>query len=101
MHVQQPPGPGALVEIVDILGDDQQLARPFRVEPRQRLVRRIGLDPGEIGAAGVVEGVDQSGIARERLGRGDVLDPMALPQSVRPAEGGEARFRPRCRRRSG
>ena len=90
MHVQQPLRAGALVQVVDILGDDQQFARPFGVEPRQRAMRRIGLDRRRAGAARVVEAVDQRGIARERLGRRDILDPMAFPQPVRPAKGGEA-----------
>ena len=52
----------------------------------------LGSTCAEAGAAGVVEGVDQRRIARERLGRGDVLDPVPLPQPVGPAEGGEAAF---------
>jgi hypothetical protein len=44
VHVEQPRGPRALVQIVDILGHEQQFARPFAVELRQRLVRRIRLD---------------------------------------------------------
>ena len=101
MHVQQPLRPGALVQIVDILGDDQQLARPFGIEPRQRPVRRIGLDLAQPRPARVVEAVDQRRIARERLGRRDILDPMPLPQPVRPAEGREPALGARCRRRSG
>ena len=45
VHVEQPRRPGALVQVVDILRDDQQLARPFGIEPRQRAMRGIGLDP--------------------------------------------------------
>ena len=44
MHVQHPLRAGPLVEVVDILGDDQQVSRPFGVEPRQRFVGRVGLD---------------------------------------------------------
>ena len=39
MHVDQPLRSRALMQIVDILGDEQQLAGPFRVELRWR-------DPG-------------------------------------------------------
>ena len=52
----------------------------------------IRLDGSELRPPRVVEGVDQRGIARERLGRRDVLDPVALPQPVGPAEGREAAF---------
>ncbi len=44
MHVQQALGPCPLVEIIDILGDDQQFAVPLRVELGERLMRGIGLD---------------------------------------------------------
>src|SRR3546814_16402627 len=69
-------------DLVDILGDDQQLARPRRIEPRERGVRRIrrlGLDRR---AAGVIEAMDQIGVARKGLGRCDILDAMLLPQSA-------------------
>lgn len=92
VHVDQPPGAGAFVQVVDILGDDQQVAGPVGVEPRQRLVRRVrdlGLDRL---APRVVEAVDEVGIARESLGRRDVLDPMLLPQPARVAEGVDAAF---------
>ena len=47
MHVQQPPRPGALVQVVDILRHDQQIALPCRIQLGQRTMRGIGLDPGE------------------------------------------------------
>src|SRR5688500_14389194 len=93
VHVQDAARAGALVKVVDILGDDEQLPRPFGVEPRQRAMRGVGLDLAEPGAARVVEGLDERRIARERLGRRDVLDAVALPQAVRAAEGGEAALR--------
>ena len=84
MHVEQPLRSGALVQVVDILRDQQQLARPFRIEPRQRLVRGVRLDRRELRPPRIVEGVNQRRIAAERLGRADILDPMALPQAVGP-----------------
>ena len=92
MHVEQPLRPRALVQVVDILRDEQQLARPLGIEPRERLVRRIGLDRSELLAPRIVESVDQRRIAAESLGRRDVLDTMAFPQAVRTAEGREAAF---------
>mgnify|MGYP003335457386 CR=1 FL=1 len=47
MHVDQPARAGALVQVVDILGDDQQLARPGGIELRQGDMRRIGRDAGK------------------------------------------------------
>ncbi len=38
VHVEQAAGAGALVEVVDILGDDEQLAGPCGVEPGQCIV---------------------------------------------------------------
>ena len=90
MHVQQPLRPGALVQIVDILGDEQQLARPFGIEPRQRLVRGIGLDRRQALPAGHRR---MSEPARGPGGKPracNILDPVALPQSVGAAEGRQA-----------
>ncbi len=92
MHVEQPLRPRALVQVVDILGDDQQFARPLRVEPRQRDMRRIGLDLAQPRPPRIVELLHQRRVARERLGRRDILDPMPLPQPVRPRETSPGRF---------
>ena len=93
MHVDQPLRAGPLVQIVDILRDEQELARPFLIQPRQRPMRRVRLDGPELGPPLVVEGVDQRRIARESLGRADILDAMPLPQPVGPAKGREPAFR--------
>ncbi len=93
MHVEQSPRACALVQIVDILGHQQQLAGPFGVEPPQRLVGGIGLDRGEPRPARVVESVHQRRIAGEGFGRRDILDAMPFPQAVGAAESGEAAFR--------
>jgi len=93
MHMEQPPRPGPLVQVVDILGDDQQLARPSGIEPGQRPVRVIGLDPRQILPPRIVEAVHQHRIARERLGRRHVFDAMALPQAIRTTKGCKAALR--------
>jgi glucose-6-phosphate isomerase len=51
------------MQIVDILRDEQQLARPLLVEARQRLVRRIGFDRPKLRPPCIVEGMDQRRIA--------------------------------------
>ena len=63
MHVQQSPGPRALVQIIDILRDQQQLARPLGVKPRHCFVRCIGLDRAEVRPPRIVERMHQRGIA--------------------------------------
>ena len=93
VHVEQALGPGALVQVVDILRDDQQLARPFGIEPRQRVMRGVGLDLAEPRPPRVVELVDQRRIAAIGLGRRDVLDAMPLPQAVRRRGRSPGRFR--------
>ncbi len=81
--------PGALVQIVDILRHDQQFARPFGVEPGERAMGGVRLDRLQLRPPRVVEVLHQRRIAPEGLGRADILDPMPLPQSVRPAKGGK------------
>jgi hypothetical protein len=90
MHVQHAGGAGALVQIVDVLGDDQQLAIERPVQPGQCRVGRVGRGRQHPGAAQVVEALDQRGIAGEGLWRGDILDPVLLPQSILGAERPEA-----------
>ncbi len=53
---------------------------------------RIRLDFAEPRPARVVEAVDQRGVAGKSLGRRHVLDPVAFPQPVGAAKGGEPAF---------
>lgn len=89
VHVEDSLRPGALVEIVDVLRHDQQLPRPFGIEPRERAMRLVGLDRRQLSPPRIVEGLDQSRIAPESFGRADILDPMSLPQAFRPAKSGK------------
>jgi hypothetical protein len=91
--VQQPLRPGALVQVVDVLGDQEKVTRPFDIEPRQRPVRGIRLYRAELRPPRIVELVDECGIAAKGLGCADVLDPVPFPQSVGTPEGGEAALR--------
>ena len=83
MHVQQPFRARALVQVVDVLSDDQQLAVPFGIKPRQCHVRRIRAHPSQRRTPQIIEAMDQIRIARERLGRADVLDPVSFSNAVR------------------
>jgi hypothetical protein len=93
MHVEQPPRSGAFVQVVDILCDDEKLARPFGIEPGEGPVGGIGFDGPQLLAAGVLKSLDQSRVPAKSVGRRDVLDPVPLPQPVRAPEGGEAALR--------
>ena len=96
MHVEHAVRAGALVQVVDVLGDDQQLGTailcPFAVEPCQRRMGRIGLRSLNARAPLVVEALDEIGIAAEGLRRRDILHPVIFPQPVLGAEGAQARF---------
>ena len=82
MHVQQSLGPSTFVQIVDVLRDDQQFARPFSIEPRQREMSGIGRNFPQSRPPRVVKLMDQFGIARERLRGRNILDPVPFPQAV-------------------
>lgn len=90
VHVEQPLRAGALVEIVDVLGDDQQVARPCGIQPRERAVGGVRLHLLQPRPPRVVESVDQGRVAPERLRRRHVLDAVSFPEPVGAAEGGEA-----------
>lgn len=92
VHVQQAAGAAALVQVIDILRDDQQLAPPFRIEPAERQVGGVGDNLGKPRPAGIVESLHQHGIAGEGLRRRYILHPVAFPQAIEPAEGGHAGF---------
>ena len=79
MHVEQPRRAGALMQIVDILGDDQQPARPLPIKTGQRLMGGIRRDLRQFGPPFVIETVNRHRIARQRFGRADVFYPMPLP----------------------
>ena len=82
--------PGALVQVVDVLGDHEQVVAELALEAGERIVRgvRHGLRHGV--PAQVVEALHRVGVAGERLGGRDVLDAVPLPQPAGVAEGGHA-----------
>ena len=93
MHVQKPLRAGALVQIVYVLGDQQEVAGPFAVKPCQRLMSRVRLDRAELFPSCIVEGVNERGIAAVRIRRTDVFDAVAFPKPIRPTESGKAALR--------
>jgi len=78
MIVDHPGAAGALVEVVDILGDDRDRARPWKapLQPRQSKVRGVRFDRPQRGPSQVVEPVHQHRIAPERLRARHILDPV-------------------------
>ncbi len=83
-------GARPLMQVVHILGDDQKLARPFCVQPGKRTMRCIRLHLLQPRPARIVEGLDQTRVAPERLRGCDILDPVPLPKAVRASERREA-----------
>lgn len=83
-------GMGAVVQVVDVLGDQQEVARPAGGEVGESVVGGVGMHRRQPAAATVVEVLHQGGVAGEGLGRRHVLKPTAHPQAVVGAEGGHA-----------
>ena len=81
------------MQVINILGDEQQFAPPLRVEPGERAMGGVGLDRRQPRAARIAKGMDQRRIAAKGLRRGDILHPMSFPQAVRPPESGDSALR--------
>ena len=81
-----------LMQIIDILGNEQQFTGPFAVKLCQRMVCRIGRNLCQCRAPLVIEVVHQRLTTYQSLRRADVLDALPLPQTTRPAKGGNATF---------
>ena len=93
MHMRQPLCPRAFVQIVDVLRHDQQFARPFSIEPRQREMSGIGRNFPQPRATGIVKLMHQRRITLVGLGGRDILDPVPLPQPICRAEGSQPALR--------
>jgi len=93
VHVDETTTPGPLVEIIHVLGHQQQLPGPLPLEPGEGPVRRIGLHLPEPTPPLVVEALHELRIPDEALGRGHVLDSMILPEAIGSPEGLQSRFR--------
>ena len=97
MHVNHALRAGALMQIVDVLRHQRQLAAMFRQRPlerRQREMRAVRLRAEEIAPPRVVEGLNGGGIAGEGLGRRELHRIEARPDalSLLVAEGSEPAF---------
>ena len=92
VHVKQRRLSGAIVQVVDVLGDDENGAGVITREPDERVVGGVRLDGGvtQLDPSRVVERLHARGIAGECFRRGHVLKLHLGPNAVRVAEGGEA-----------
>lgn len=87
MHVDEPARSGAFVEIVNVLGDQQECSGPCGFESGEGGVGGVRLDCPQCGAAEIVEAVHQLGFPIESLRAGDILDAVAFPESIGSPEG--------------
>lgn len=76
MHVKQAFGPCPLMQIIHILGDDQQITAPFAVKIRQRQMRRVGPYVLQLRATLIIKTMDETSVAPQRLWRADVFHPV-------------------------
>ena len=91
VHVKHTGRAGELVEIVDVLGAEEEPVESV-LECGDGLVGRIGLGVGGVAAAHGVEVPDELGIAAPGGGRGDIFEAVVAPEAIGVAEGGDAAF---------
>ena len=85
VQVQHLRAPGALVQVVHVLGDDPHVEEPL--ELRQDAVPKVWLRMGQLFPALVVELGHQLGVAVPPLDAGDLHDVVLLPKPPGVAEG--------------
>src|SRR5262245_25155178 len=81
------------MQVVDVLGDDHDLALMLALEARQREVSRVGPCRFELAPPPVVEIVDEGRVLGEAYGRRHLAVVVSRPNAVLVAEGGEAGLR--------
>ena len=94
MHVNEVSRAAALVQIVDILTDHDNVAGPERLKFGQRLMGGVGRDRrvGHLPAAHIVEFQHPFGVAGERIGRRHIFDAHRRPDPIGVAKSGEPGF---------
>jgi 4-hydroxy-tetrahydrodipicolinate reductase len=99
VHVDEAFGPRPFVQIIYILGYDQQLALPNVIQPRDCVMRRIWFCLLNGFAAHIVKAQHKVWITREAFGRCNVFDTVFFPQSTFIAKRPDATFgtHPRAR----
>lgn len=92
MHMNQPACPGAFMQIINILCDDGEFARPGRIESGNGVMRRIGLRILDIFPPHVVKPQNKVGIPGKGFGRCDILHPVPFPKATRIPKRPDAAF---------
>ncbi|MNT09953.1 hypothetical protein D3C72_1447610 [compost metagenome] len=82
-----------VVQVIDVLRHQQEIAVPARRQIGQGAVRGVRLDRRQMPSPLIVEVLHQGRVRRKPLGRGHRLDAMPLPQPVGGAKGRHAGFR--------
>lgn len=92
MHLDQAPRVGPLVQIVDVLGHQQDIAPVIPLQPGKRRMCCVGVDTGHSAAAPIVELVHLGRITPEPLRRRDLAKIHLRPDAVFVAECIDAGF---------
>ena len=92
MQVEHLAAPGPFMEIVHILGDEEELPLPGFLQACEGQMGGIGMDGGQSGSALVVKAVNPRGVGGKPLRRGDIFEPLPLPQAIGIPESGETGF---------
>jgi len=89
MHVDQLAAAGALMQVIDILSDQQEISGETQFELGQGQMGGVGRDSviHQATASFVIEFLYPDGVAYKGLGRGDILDIHGRPDAVGIAEG--------------
>jgi hypothetical protein len=90
MHVQEFRGSGALVEVIDVLGDVEKGAWPFALQFHQSLMGGIRLHGFQTSTSEIVEALYDLRLLFKSLRRGDVIDAMSFPESIAAPERSDA-----------
>lgn len=92
MHMNDLPAACPLMQVIDILGDDQNLTRKHPFKTRQSVMCSIGFGIQSVGPARIIEIMNQLGIGGKSLRGGDLGQIIARPEPVLVAEGAKPRF---------
>jgi hypothetical protein len=82
VHVDEVAGAGALVEIIYILGAEEEAVTKVGFELGQGEMGGVGLSLVGGGAASGVELPDEGWVAMQGFGGADVLDAVARPEAI-------------------
>jgi hypothetical protein len=88
VHVDDALRACLLVQIVYILGAEEEAISQTLLQLREREMRRVGLRSRSYSPTHGIELPDQPGVAVPRMGRSDLLDPVVPPETIDATERG-------------